>query len=1061
MIEQGLFKKYFVGRDGFYWWIGQIAPEESWSENKRGIPGKDNKDTPGYAERYKVRIMGHHTAVPSELPDDDLPWATVMYPVTAGGGTGSSSQTANLRQGMFVFGFFMDGEDGQQPVIFGVLGTNSYTAIMAEVPDAKFIPFTGTSVQKGERIATYSRKAKDSEGEVAPAADEAKGKPKQNETVIDSTEGAQSEVEDAASAESAKEPKKKPVPIPKPSHCSPIPLAGIQLTLGNTIKDIEDLRGTLTDYRLAATKGVKDVQGEIEEKKALARKQIMGYLKWVIDEMIKHGEGLANEINKAIQGFLGSQTVYLGQIGFNKTVEAVVCAIKALFKALFEYLGDLVNDIIDKVINVATCFVENFVAGILAQIDNLITQFINSLFNAVYGAINAAFNIGDQVLGVATSIVSFIQDVLSILSCEAEDGCEEWRTQEWSILTGGRTGREDLESVMNKVKSLSSSFNQVFDFTNGITDVLENQFEFDLSGIFDVDGCDIGPILCGPPQLQIFGGTGAGFVANPVISDSGSIIGVDIVSVGSGYGDGDYAKIVDQCGNGNGTWIDIYRGNSPWDFWNWLNDGDPGDGDSDLLGDGIRGITSPFWGGLRGQLGPDDEGPGGPGVGNPQFAGIRRPSDSGGAGGPGIVNPVFADGPIFEGRIGPGRLAIRDPGVLRDGLTTSVRVAAAITDPGFGTVFRLGIGTGIGTIRDDTSVGFPTSPVGFFTAIHNPSWDRGAFPGLIGTDRFEAGSISTSLSDPAFAKSIKVVGIGTTIGVYSPAYEDRPEIGVSTAAINAILNPTFETSVGIRTYRTLEPTDVVTDPPGSGIVGVIIRQGGSDFLKKPDGSLGGMGRVWATAAQTKVLKPNGTYLKPIDPGSLIRLSKGDTVEIPEGSVVLTEPSDSGEGGKEEIVGGVPYVMQNDGIITAPSPGAEGFSRRGGLAGFPAASDGTYPVIMYMMGFIVDDPGVKYEEGDEIVIEPALGAKAELRVTPQGGIRSIKITQQGEGYKELPNVYIKSKNGIGARLLPQLGVNRVSDSQMSDPEIASKAISVMDGTNAITSVTRPRVLTGAY
>ena len=27
MIEQGLFKKYFVGRDGFYWWIGQIAPE--------------------------------------------------------------------------------------------------------------------------------------------------------------------------------------------------------------------------------------------------------------------------------------------------------------------------------------------------------------------------------------------------------------------------------------------------------------------------------------------------------------------------------------------------------------------------------------------------------------------------------------------------------------------------------------------------------------------------------------------------------------------------------------------------------------------------------------------------------------------------------------------------------------------------------------------------------------------------------------------------------------------------------------------------------------------------
>ena len=1041
MIEQGLFKKYFVGRDGFYWWIGQIAPEESWSENKRGIPGKDNKDTPGYGERYKVRIMGHHTAVPSELSDDDLPWATVMYPVTAGGGTGSSGQTANLRQGMFVFGFFMDGEDGQQPVIFGVLGTNSYTAIMKDVPDAKFIPFTGTSVQKGERIATYSRKASDSEGEVAPAADEAKGKPKQNSVIIDSIEGSQSEVEDAASSIAAEESKKKPVPIPKPSHCSPIPLAGLQLTLGNTIKDIEDLRGTLTDYRLAATKGVKDVQGEINEKKALVRKQIMGYLKWVFDAMIKQGEGLANQINKAIQGVLGSQTVYLGQIGFNKTVAAIVCAIKKVLEKLFEYLGDLVEDIIDRVINVATCFVENFVANILAQVDNLITQFLNSLFDAVYAAINATFNVGDQVLDAAGSIISFVQDVLSLLSCESEDGCEEWRTQEWDILTGGKSGREDLQTVLDKVKGISDQFNQVFDFTNGITDVLDNQFEFDLSGIFDVDGCDIGPILCGPPQLQIFGGTGAGFVANPVISDSGSIIGVDIVSVGSGYGDGDYAKIVDQCGNGNGTWIDIYTGNSPWDFWNWLNDGDPSGGDSDLLGDGIRGITSPFWGGLRGQLGPDDEGPGGPGVGNPAFSRLGRPDDSGGAGGPGIFNPIFADGRIFEGRIGPGRLAIRDPGASRDGLTTSIRVAAAITDPGFGTVFRLGISTGISTIRD-TLVGFPTTPVGFgFTAINNPSWERPEFSGLITTDRFEAGSITTSISDPVFAENI---------------------IDVNTSAIDAILNPNFETQVGIRTYETLGPNTSVTDPPGTGIVGVIIRQSGSDFLKKPDGSLGGMGRTWATAAQTKVLKPSGAYLRPVNPGSLLRLTKGDTVEIPEGSVIITEPSDSGEGGGEEIVGGTPYVMQNDGIITAPSPGAEGFSRRGGLAGFPVASDGTYPVIMYMMGFIVADPGVKYEEGDEIVIEPALGAKAELKVTPQGGIRSIKVTQQGEGYKELPNVYIKSKNGLGARLLPQLGVNRVSDIQMSDPEIASKSISVMDGTNAITSVTRPsRVLTGAY
>ena len=63
-----------------------------------------------------------------------------MYPVTSGGGICWWAETATLRQGNFVFGFFMDGEDGQQPVIMGVIGYNNYTAIMKEIPD-KFVPF--------------------------------------------------------------------------------------------------------------------------------------------------------------------------------------------------------------------------------------------------------------------------------------------------------------------------------------------------------------------------------------------------------------------------------------------------------------------------------------------------------------------------------------------------------------------------------------------------------------------------------------------------------------------------------------------------------------------------------------------------------------------------------------------------------------------------------------------------------------------------------------------------------------------------------------------------------
>ena len=30
MLDQGMFKNHFVGRDGFVWWIGQIADENTW-----------------------------------------------------------------------------------------------------------------------------------------------------------------------------------------------------------------------------------------------------------------------------------------------------------------------------------------------------------------------------------------------------------------------------------------------------------------------------------------------------------------------------------------------------------------------------------------------------------------------------------------------------------------------------------------------------------------------------------------------------------------------------------------------------------------------------------------------------------------------------------------------------------------------------------------------------------------------------------------------------------------------------------------------------------------------
>jgi hypothetical protein len=126
-----LFNSGFLGAS-FNWWIGQIASDSTWRDNI--IPGKfESKDQiPGWGRRYKVRIIGLHDREEESISSDQLPWAQVMYPVTAGGGQAAASQTPNLRQGNFVFGFFLDGQDQQVPVIMGVLGSNAQTALATQ-----------------------------------------------------------------------------------------------------------------------------------------------------------------------------------------------------------------------------------------------------------------------------------------------------------------------------------------------------------------------------------------------------------------------------------------------------------------------------------------------------------------------------------------------------------------------------------------------------------------------------------------------------------------------------------------------------------------------------------------------------------------------------------------------------------------------------------------------------------------------------------------------------------------------------------------------------------------
>ncbi len=70
--------------------------------------------------RARVRCFGIHPSDKTAVPTFDLPWATVMTPTTSASVSGIGD-TPQLIESAWVFGFFLDGEKAQRPMVLGTL----------------------------------------------------------------------------------------------------------------------------------------------------------------------------------------------------------------------------------------------------------------------------------------------------------------------------------------------------------------------------------------------------------------------------------------------------------------------------------------------------------------------------------------------------------------------------------------------------------------------------------------------------------------------------------------------------------------------------------------------------------------------------------------------------------------------------------------------------------------------------------------------------------------------------------------------------------------------------
>ncbi len=553
MLENSLFKTHYLGRDGYVWWIGQIPKQKNWIANIADRPGESNDDFKGFDYRYKVRILGYHPADTNELSDEDLPWASVLFPVTAGSGQGGASQSPNLRQGNFVHGFFLDGEDGQQPVITGVFGVNQYAEVKRnnELLDP-YVLFSGTPADE-EFISRDSLPFNQDQANT-------------DKTAVESVIG-WDQIFSGADNEAHLDSLVAQV-TDKPPECDLDRKENIQGILKNALNRKQRLEKAKKKWKdkisintdglkigvSGALKGISNIEKEIDRTMEEAQEKITGQVKRITDGIqLNINKKINKTMAKAFASLPVSQLGKAKKLG-DKAADDLSCAFRNIQGNLSKMIGNFLKNAVNKLINGPLCAVNNFVGSLLGRISGVIdgaTDAILGPIKSFLSSVGGVNDIIDDLTDVASSAMSF-------LSCAAAPSCDEvtaW-SQGLGVDAPDILGTLDIPGALFKAKEIYSGIKKSIGKFKNIGDSVKLAVErADFSDVIGdaVQSCNVGPLRCGPPTIQFFGGGGSGAAGNAIIGAAGTLLGVDIILPGSGYADVPFVSFKDSCGKGGGA----------------------------------------------------------------------------------------------------------------------------------------------------------------------------------------------------------------------------------------------------------------------------------------------------------------------------------------------------------------------------------------------------------------------------------------------------------------------------------------------------------------------------
>ena len=593
MLEQRLTKIDFIGRDGFQWFIAQVTTDKNWREYSI-----EN----GY--RAKIRILGYH---PSDktIPDEELPWAHFLVPPSLGGGNNFGGSSFALQGGETVIGFFLDGEDAQQPVVFGAFSAGTHICppmpfkdvevekssgfkpigIDGEIEYGRHIRPTGDNkpnVRGGlndhnkKVFSDVAEKLEDLAENIDPAISKAQAKFEEGfKKLSENTPQMFSQLETMVENLNNEEiiiKKAQKIVIPKAvmsdatkamqtftKYAQRLEPIGVGNDAGGFIDKVFNIKIPKEKFETQLEKVSKEMAGAISVNMRVAKQELFKEINVAVDSKLN---------------FLDPEFL-LKKLKVEDSLGDVHCALENVLGGLTNTIKDLIKETLGKAVNIPICVAESLLSGLisdltekingataapLADISGIVGATMPDFSSIVDKAMNLAA-VGEKLFTCEDDVPFNPTDIIANVGIEGLQIPDVGRMKELASAMKG-SPLSLVESIFPGIGGLNP-FGELGDIAKGLgVTAQQKALALDLAGGLGGLGALVGGCSgasgafgkkCGPPSVEFFGGQGIGGFGKAVINEIGEIIGVSMDDIGEGFTAPPLVTFKDSCGNGGGA----------------------------------------------------------------------------------------------------------------------------------------------------------------------------------------------------------------------------------------------------------------------------------------------------------------------------------------------------------------------------------------------------------------------------------------------------------------------------------------------------------------------------